>query len=297
MNASGDDVPAGAGTGFCQVTSGRTVEQDGRTLYYEVLGGGSLTPLVVLNGGPGVGHDYLHCSDVWDRLATMRPTLLYDPRGTGRSSRLAPDEACTYRHQLEDLEALRACLGWERVDILGHSFGGNVAMGYAARHPERVRRLVLVDSGDPKDSEATMLFAQVYPDVWSECRSVEFAEALGDNEAYRRWFELYNRMLFYSPDLRDAFLARAAEGGMVREVNEQVWQDTKRYDLWPELPKLTMPVLVITGRFDANVAPSVSYGIHKAIPGSRFVVFERSGHKPFYEEPDAFERLVGEFLA
>jgi len=54
--------------------------------------------------------------------------------------------------------------------------------------------------------------------------------------------------------------------------------------------------MVMTGRYDINVAPLVAYKIHEAIPGSRFVVFERSGHIPFYEEPDAFVHAAEEFL-
>ena len=52
----------------------------------------------------------------------------------------------------------------------------------------------------------------------------------------------------------------------------------------------------MTGRFDMNVAPLIAYRIHQAIPGSKFVVFEQSGHLPFFEERDAFVREVNEFL-
>ena len=73
--------------------------------------------------------------------------------------------------------------------------------------------------------------------------------------------------------------------------------DLKQYDLNPELPKFDFPTLVITGRFDANVAPAVSWKIHRAIPKSEFAVFERSGHLPFFEEPAAFVDRVERFLA
>jgi len=68
-------------------------------------------------------------------------------------------------------------------------------------------------------------------------------------------------------------------------------------DLGPELGKFHFPTLVLTGRFDANVAPSVAWKIHRGIPGSEFTVFERSGHLPFYEEPAAFLERVERFLA
>lgn len=82
-----------------------------------------------------------------------------------------------------------------------------------------------------------------------------------------------------------------------RHINQTLWQDAERFDLNPELKKFRQPTLVITGRYDINVAPSVAQGIHKAIPDSRFVVFERSGHLPFFEEPEAFTHIVEQFLS
>jgi len=67
-------------------------------------------------------------------------------------------------------------------------------------------------------------------------------------------------------------------------------------DLNPEIAKFKFPVIVMSGRYDINVAPLVTYKIHQAIPGSRFAVFERSGDIPFYEEPKPFVRAAEEFL-
>src|SRR6185503_4619628 len=107
----------------------------------------------------------------------------------------------------------------------------------------------------------------------------------------------YLSMLFYSPERRDAFLAQAAAFVYKPEINQTLNADLHRFDLGPELPKFRFPALVMTGRFDINVAPSVAYKIHRAIPGSRFVVFEKSGHLPFYEESEGFVRTLEEFLA
>jgi proline iminopeptidase len=87
------------------------------------------------------------------------------------------------------------------------------------------------------------------------------------------------------------------EGSEVPEVNEAINKDLERFDLNPELPKYRFPTIVMTGRFDINVAPVVAYKIHKAIAGSQFVVFDRSGHMPFYEEPEKFVQTVEGFLS
>src|SRR6185436_2580482 len=87
----------------------------------------------------------------------------------------------------------------------------------------------------------------------------------------------YTTMLFYTPEARDAFVARSSSFVYRQKVNKAVWADLQRFDLNPELPKFAFPTLVVTGRYDFNVAPSVAYAIHKAIPGSDFAVFEKSG--------------------
>lgn len=279
--------------------NGKVIKTPGATLYVEVLGGGSAPgaiPLVVANGGPGFDHSYLHVSDVWERLARKRPVVLYDQRGNGRAGALAAGQSCTLADQIEDLEAVRAHLGAPRIDLLGHSWGGYLAMAYAARHGDRVAHLVLCDSAAPKWGDTTFLFKDVFPEGVARQESLGFAETLGDQKAAAASIREYLGMLFVSPAKRDAFLAAAPGFAYSRAINEAVNADLARFDLNPELPKLRMPALVLTGRFDANVAPSTAWKIHHAIPGSRFAVFETSGHLPFFEEPEAFVSTVEEFL-
>ena len=103
-------------------------------------------------------------------------------------------------------------------------------------------------------------------------------------------------MLFYTPEAKDAFMARSTSFVYRQKVNKAVWNDLQRFDLNPELPKFTFPTLVVTGRYDFNVAPSVAWAIHNAIPGSELAIFEKSGHLPFCEESDAFLKRVEAFL-
>ncbi len=104
-------------------------------------------------------------------------------------------------------------------------------------------------------------------------------------------------MIFWDPDHRDSFLKQFSAGSFRRHVNEPLDADMGKYDLTPEIAKFRLPVLVITGRYDMNVAPVVALKIHRAIPGSQLVVFDRSGHLPFFEEPERFKKVVEEFLA
>src|SRR4029079_10279250 len=109
--------------------------------------------------------------------------------------------------QIADLEALRGRLGAQRIDLLGHSWGGYLAMAYAARHPERISHLALVDSAAPKWGDTLFLFKEVFPEGTARQDALAFAEAMGDSKASAESIREYFGMLFYSPEKRDAFLA------------------------------------------------------------------------------------------
>lgn len=276
---------------------GALIEAPGAKLYVEVRGSGNATPLIVINGGPGFDHGYLHISDAWDMLAKNRRVVFYDQRGNGRSPALAPGQSCTLADQIEDLDAVRRHIGADKVDLLGHSYGGYLVMAYGARHPEHVSRLVICDSAAPKWSDTKFIFDDIYPETSEEWERLNFEDALGDKTAAARSMDLYFSMLFVSAEMRDLFMSRASEYSYSREINEMLNADMSRFDLNPELADFDFPTLVLTGRFDANVAPSTAWHIHKAIPGSEFVAFEKSGHLPFLEEKELFVRVVESFLS
>ncbi len=267
------------------------------TIYYEVRGSGKGLPLFVANGGPGFDHMYLHVSAAWDTLAKHRAVVFWDQRGNGRSPALKEGQSCTLGDQIDDLDALRTFLGYEKIDLLGHSWGGYLVMAYAARHPEAIDRLIICDSAAPKWSDTVFLFKEIFPETVGRQEAVAFAEELGDSTALYVDLHEYMSMLCFHPDKRDRMLEMAQGFTYRAAVNKTLNADLARYDLNPELPKYSFPCLVITGRYDFNVAPSAAYKISRAIPGARFVVFESSGHLPFYEEPDRFVQVVEDFLS
>jgi len=269
------------------------------TLAYEIRGTTSGTPLVIANGGPGFDHAYLTVvGDAWDRLARSRRVVMYDQRGTGASSKVKPGDPCGLQEQIDDLEAVRAALGVDKMDLLGHSWGGYLVMAYAARHPEHIAHLIIADSAAPKIQDTAFLFKNIYPETTTKEDTLAFAVELGDPKAIEEDIALYMTMIFHSPARRDAYLSAIKVHKLDYQpaVNKAVWNDLQRFDLNPTLPGFHFPTLVLTGRYDFNVAPSVAYAIHGAIPGSEFAVFEDSGHLPFYEEPEAFVTRLEKFL-
>src|ERR1700722_11111173 len=283
--------------GAADESRGQVCDKPAGKIYTEVTGSGTGTPLIAANGGPGFDHTYLQiATTAWTSLGQKRRVIFYDQRGGGRSEPLEVGPSWKPADQIDDLEALRAHLGYEKIDLLGHSWGGFLSMAYAARHPERIAHLILVDSAAPKWSDTVFLFTQVFPQTTERQEALAFADELGDKAASDASIHEYLTMLFYSPEKRDVFVAQMGPGAYNKKVNQVLNTDIGRFDLNPEIRKFRFPVMVGTGQFDMNVAPVVAYKIHQAIAGSRFVVFQRSGHLPFYEEPEAFDRAVEDFL-
>ena len=289
-------VPAAHATPAAPSGPGTRFEANGTTLWYEVRGSGGGRPLIMVNGGPGFDHTYVLCSDAWDKLAAGRRVVFYDQRGTGRSAALKKGQSCTLADQVADLEALRVRLGAGQIDLLGHSWGGYLVMAYSARHPEHVAHLIIADSAAPKWTDTDFIFKYIYPETVDSQAQLDFAEALGDTGAAATSMHEYLGMLFVSSEKRDDFLSRAKSYKYTRAVNEALNADLGKIDMTPVLPTLHMPTLVLCGRFDINVAPSTAWRIHRAIANSRWEVFEKSGHLPYFEEPEKFVRVVDDFL-
>jgi proline iminopeptidase len=263
-------------------------------LAYETYGtAGPATPVIVANGGPGLSHIYMLQNDVWTRLSHNRQIVFYDQRGTGKSKNVKPDAAWGMDAQVADMEAVRAKFGFQKFDLVGDSYGGLLAMAYAAAHPEHIDKLILSDSAAPAWKDIVRVLPDVFPDVLEQIATREKnPTASAADQRIRDHF----LMLFYSEAKRDAYLAGVKDLESVPQVSAAVQKATRTLDLTPELPKFKFPTMVITGRFDMNVTPVTAWNIYKAIPGAKFVVFEKSGHLPSYEEPDKYVQVVEEFL-
>jgi proline iminopeptidase len=198
--------------------------------------------------------------------------------------------------QVADLEAVRAHFGIEKVALVGDSYGGFLVMAYAAAHPEHVAKLVLSDSPPPSFKTMVHLLPQTFPDIEEE--DAVAGKKLGEDSeaAARLGLRNHFRMIFYSPEKRDAYMAKMGDLGFEPAVGRSVGQSAEALDLTQAVAGFQFPVLVITGRWDMNVAPVNAWMMAHAIPGAKIVFFEESGHLPAYEEPEKYRRVLEEFL-
>ena len=269
---------------------------DGTRLAYHLKGEGA--PLVVLPGGPMQASRYL--GDLGG-LAAHRRLVLLDLRGTGDSA--VPVDPATYRcdRLVGDVEALRVHLGLERMDLLAHSAGGSLAMLYAARYPERVRRLVLVTANPwalgtaatPEDRLAAALLRKDEP--W-------FPAAF---PAFEAWL---SGAPDYDPAIAPFFYGRwdqTAEEHHARgdeEFNDaaaDVYGSAGAYDppaTRAALTRLPAPVLVLAGELDGAPRPELARHTADVFPHAEFTVQPGAAHYPWLDDPEWFVRRVSAFL-
>jgi proline iminopeptidase len=264
---------------------------------YESFGTqGEALPVIAVNGGPGLSHAYMMMNDMWQQVALHRLVVFYDQRGTGASRHVKKDASQDMDAQVADLEAVRAHLGLEKVALVGDSYGGMLAMAYAAAHPKHVAKLILSDSAPPAWKDIVHLLPQTFPDVEQQTDKEEKSLKANPDAAARAGLRNHFRMIFYSPEKRDAYMAQMGDLGFEPAVSEEVSKATEKLDLTAALPGFHFPVLVITGRYDMNVAPLTAWRMAQAIPGAKIVFFEKSGHLPSYEEPEKYRNVLESFL-
>ncbi len=121
---------------------GNFAEINGAKIWYKVIGQGE--PIVIIPGGPGDSHVYL--TPWFDELAKNFKVIYYDAFGRGRSDRAKDPSEYTFERDVKDLEGLRKVLGFDKWSVLGHSYGGMVAQGYALEFPKSVDKLILSNS-------------------------------------------------------------------------------------------------------------------------------------------------------
>ena len=267
-------------------------------IFYEVVGEGD--PIVVIHGGPGLDHSYLQPG--LDALAIRNTLVYYDQRGTGRSVAALDSSAINLDAFVADIEALREALGYERVSVLAHSWGALIGIEYAARHPEAVRGLILMNPVEPgtrfrEQLETRQRAARTAEDSTelATLTALEGFEAR-DPATVSQWYRVIFRQ-----SLRDRARIEELELDLAEstakngpDVARLIGSSLGEVDWWDRIPTIQVPTLVLHGRYD--VLPSaMSQALAAAFPVGRVVVLE-SGHFPYLEARDALLSAVSSFF-
>jgi proline-specific peptidase len=279
----------------------RLTTADGRALAYHRSGSGPT--LVCHPGGPGFSSRYL---GDFAGLADELELVLLDPRGTGGSDPALDPRGYAIHDYADDLEELRAHLGLERMLLLGHSHGGLAAIAYAARHPDRVERLILASTlprhGPEQEAEMRAAVEQRAGEPWyADALAAIEAEEAGDFADAAELGDLALRMMpFYFArygEREQAHVASMAGEELCADAT-RLWEKEifQQYDLRPQLAGLTVPTLVITGEKDFAAGPACAAELAEGLPNAELVVLPGIGHMIFVEAREEFRRAVLTFL-
>jgi proline iminopeptidase len=284
---------------------GQTIDVAGiGRLYHEVEGEGP--PVLLVGGGPGVDHAHYH--PWFSRLAQGRRVIYYDHPGTGRSVPAAED-AFTVEAYSSAIEALRGHLGIDSLALVGLSFGGIPAVEFAQQHPGRVAALVLsnahVDARGWQEGNidhVNLTLREHYPETWAELAAMRSAGVDSADERYQEllgialpgleWAEPWTRPTLNQPDTPPSW--RAYEAFVGADPEWKVTGSLAGYA--PRLEDIDVPTLVLAGRHDGLTLPRLAFEQAQRLPRATLHVFERSGHRPWCEEPDAYAEVVEGFL-
>lgn len=250
--------------------------------------------LFLLHGGPGGDHSGFKRS-----IAELRDTaqlVFIDHRGSGRST--ADPATWTLEHNIEDVEALRAHLGLERIAVLGHSYGGMVAQGYAIRYPNRLSHLVLsatapsfrflAEARAYIERHGTLEQQRVCERLWSGT----FTSSEQLHEYYRVMGPVYARS-FDAHQFEDQWRCSRRN---FRQLNLGFGGFLRSFDFTGELHRIACPTLVLAGAHDWICPPSQAEVMAQVIPHAQLKVLADSAHEMSADEPKAYLATVRAFL-
>jgi proline iminopeptidase len=272
--------------------------RDGTDLAYHLLGEGM--PVTCLPGGPMQDSAYL---GELGGLSAHRRLVMVDPRGTGQSA--TPEDAASYRcdRLVDDVEALREHLGLERLDLLAHSAGANLAVLYVARHPERVGKLALIAPstravGIAATGEDRLETARLRKDEpWFGTAFAALEAVVAGNASDDGWKAI--EPFFYGRWDAAARAHQAAQDGHRNDEAAAAFGAEGAFD--PEATRAALaafdaPVLLLAGEVDLNTVPRVAADFAELFPSAELVVQPGAGHFPWLDDADRFVATTARFL-
>lgn len=288
------------------------VDANGIMIYYEAFGKGE--PLLIVHGGPGASHDYF--LPYLLPLARTNRLIFIDERGSGRSGKIEKTSDYTVENMVEDVEAVRKELKLGRINLLGHSYGGVLAQAYAFKYQENLSHLILCSTFH-STKEMNEVFKRILdkmtPELRTRIEKTERAGLFGHGRDFEKnrytseymtaaWGEGYFPYLYQNHP--DPNYDPIANGNTSWDLYREMWGsdgefvidgNLKSVEYSDRLSTIKIPTLITAGDND-ECDPSLSQEMNRKIAGSKLVIFPKSGHMTFVDQPSLFITAVDEFL-
>ncbi|MEV6893686.1 alpha/beta hydrolase [Kribbella sp. NPDC051137] len=261
---------------------GELVDVGDVTLFVRELGQRSEKPsVVVIHGGPDVGHGYLVPG--FEPLARDHHVVMFDFRGCGRSSRGLPVDQLQPEYVIRDTHRLISRLGLGVVDLVGFSTGGRAAMQFVGQHPGQVRRLVLASTSAYPVADGAAYLAG-WPEYQRRQRLEDEANGVLRNSTIFVW----------DLDRAQEFLQLlGSDPGDWSEEHTKEWVTGGPEQILREFGR---PILILHGEKDMGFPVQLAQRLHQAVP-SQLQVIPDAAHMCHFERPETWSNHIRDFLA
>ena len=273
------------------------VQVNDKNIFYERVGYGEEN-IIVVHGGPGLPHNYL--LPALQNLGQHATLWFYDARGHGLSEQNRPNDPYSMEQLVDDLEGFASAMGFMNYSVLGHSFGGMVALHFAARRPEGLQRLILSDTAPSRKygDDLRETLKRVMPSgLFEKYEAAANDESITPDERLRRAMRIVYPFYWYNPPA-DYYLDQDINTlNLNARANAEIWSaEPESFDITDQLGDISVPTLVMVGRHDIVTPVDQARIIKDKVPNSYLVVFEHSGHYPFYEENSLWVDWIRTFM-
>lgn len=283
-------------------------EIDGYKINVEVKGSGD--PIFFLPGGPGNSHDYMQGN--FGQYYKTNTVVFFDWLGRGKSDDAKDPKEYSVENDVELIEKLRVLLKFNKISLVGHSYGTVPAQAYAIKYKDNVDKMVLINgfhSGAMWQANCNSYnhYAKThFPEKWKKVDSIR---ALGyvssDKELANVYSSFPTKYIYYhntklkqnSPKKKyigwtnDVYVSIIGKDGDFHVSGSMINQDYRK-----ELKNVKAKTLIIAGRYDGVSTPEFAVQYKTFMPEAQFEMFEQSGHNPYLEEPEKFYRILDTFI-
>ncbi|MDC0176057.1 alpha/beta fold hydrolase [Planctomycetaceae bacterium] len=273
-------------------------------IYFDVDGAG-LVPdgermvqrptLFLLHGGPG--GDHVGFKSTVARLVDVAQLVYVDHRGSGRSAASDPS-TYTLDENIDDVDALRDYLGLDSICLLGSSYGGMVAQGYAIRYPDRVSNLVLCATAPSYrflEDAKRIVAERGTPEQQAVCETL-WNGSFESLEQVREYYQAMGPMYSVTHDAQKSAESWSRGTRNFEQLNLGFSDFLRDFDYTEQLGSIACPTLVLAGAQDWICPPNHSRDIAERVPRAHLKVFSKSAHNIAGDEPEEFLAAVRGFL-
>ena len=296
------------------IEAGKYMDIRGKKLYVEAHGNPKSKPVLYLHGGPGEScYDFsFHQAE---RLKDSLYVIMIDQRGVCRSEGITEEESFGLNDLVEDCEEIRKLLQIEKWSVIGHSFGGYLALLYARAYPNSIEKIIFegptfdfsLTSRALLQKTGTLLKKYGKEAATEECLAYASSNASSEEllEAYIRLsaeleekrMEIYN----YKKDETDDSLYSDEEWKVFANRSKIHFDRLKlegacHTSLLSQIKDIQNPMLLIVGKYDVVTCEKQIEIFNDDAPDGKYIVFEESGHTPHYEEAERFAETIIHFL-